>query len=183
MSNSLRNTLLEEANDLGLEFPSNIPTKKLGRMIAEFKGEPVPVEEEPPPSPAAIPDEPQEESGSIKAKEKESAVQRKFRERREAVIAAKKRAMKTRIVTLTNKDSRENEVMTTAYLSAQNQHFGIARIVPLDIPVELEECLIHVAETAVMTLHKDEIVNGKRTGNKVPVRTLKYAISYGRTTE
>jgi len=30
-----------------------------------------------------------------------------------------------------------------------------------------------------MTLHKDEIIDGKRTGNKVATRVKKYAISYG----
>jgi hypothetical protein len=84
-----------------------------------------------------------------------------------------------KVVTLTNKDARENDVVTTAYLSVQNQYFAVARNVPLDIPVELEICLIKLAENAMITLHRDEIdSNGRRTGNKVTARVKKYAVSY-----
>ena len=51
-------------------------------------------------------------------------------------------------------------------------------MVPLDIPVELEVCLIGVAKDTMMTIHKEETIGGKRTGNKVAVSVPKFAISY-----
>jgi hypothetical protein len=86
--------------------------------------------------------------------------------------------MTTQIVTITNKDPRENDVVTTAFLSFENQYFGKARNVPLDIPVELEVALISIAEGCIMTMHKDEVVNNRRTGNKITQRVKKYAVSY-----
>lgn len=193
-----RELLLAEANDLVEsgdmeEFPANIPTAKLKVKIAEAKGEPVPVEEVAPPSPEvkAEPEavaEPEEslfkenEAGVVvetpKAMHIPPAPRGSHAARRQAIAKRREEAMKTRVVTITNKDSRENDVVTTAYLAVENQHFGISRIVPLDVPVELEECLINCAKECVMSMHKDEIIKGNRTGNKVTVRTKKYAVSY-----
>jgi hypothetical protein len=99
---------------------------------------------------------------------------------RRKIAEARKKAFKTHIVTLTNKDSRENDVMTTVNLSFENQYFGLSKIIPLGVPVELEKALIDIAESTRITLHKDEVVSGKRTGNKVPVSVKKFAISYSR---
>lgn len=98
--------------------------------------------------------------------------------KRKRISDAKAAAFKKRIVTISSNDKRDSEYVTTAYLSMENQYFGIARIVPLDIPVELEQCLIDVAKMTEITLHKDEVVDGKRTNNKVPTRVRKYNISY-----
>lgn len=95
-----------------------------------------------------------------------------------AIRDAKARAMKTRVVTITNNDKRDSHMTTTAYLSCENEYFGISRSVPLDVPIELEQCLIDVAVETKMVNHVDEIVNGRRTGNKVPKLTRKYAVSY-----
>lgn len=181
MANQEREDLLEQANALGLDFHSNIPTPKLQALVDEAMGPAVKSDEElaaeaeeageveapqqdqaPAPEPApALPDNPQVA-------------------KRRAINARKQAAFKKRVVTITNKDNRENEVMTTVHLSVENQHFGISKIVPLDIPVELEECLIDQAEHTMMTLHKDQIVGGRRTGNKVAVPSKKFAISYAR---
>ena len=179
MSN--RQEMIDEANVLGLEFPGNISNIKLSTLIAEEKGAPVPVDETPPPSPAAKVEDFSETAAETMASVKSvqrTLSQRKNMKRREHIARAKKVAMRTHIVTITNKDPRENDVMTTAYLSFENQHFGISRLVPLDTPVELEAALIHIAANCTMTQHRDEISEGRRTGNKVPVRTKKYAISY-----
>lgn len=173
---SKREDMILEASDLGLKFKGNISNVKLAAMISEFKGEPIPVEETPPPGPA-VKAEPKEDIASLQSNAQKLANAEHFA-RRQKIAAAKKKAMKTSIVTLTNKDNRENDVMTTAFLSFENQHFGLAKNVPLDIPVELEAALIDVAKRCKITLHKDEIRGGHRTGNKVPVRVDKYAISY-----
>lgn len=194
MSDETRKALLDEANELGLDFHSNIPTPKLQTMVDEAKGLPPAVEETAPASPAAKPeldtgdddDDKLEVEATpevqIKNIRKKAALS-KFALKRQKIAESKTKAMKTQIVTLTNKDNRENDVMTTAYLSFENQYFGLSRIVPLDIPVQLEIALIKIAERSTMTLHKDEIIDGKRTGNKVPMRVKKFAISYGRPVE
>lgn len=99
---------------------------------------------------------------------------------RKRINEAKKTAMKKSVVTITSNDKRDNDVATVAYLGFENQYFSVSKLVPLDVPLELEECLIEIARTTEVTLHKDEIVNGRRTGNKVPVRTRKLNISYER---
>jgi hypothetical protein len=161
-----RDTLLSEANGLGLSFAKNISTKKLQAMVDKANGlsatssPPVPVKEEK----AGIEDD---HTGKPKSL-------------REKIAASKKRALAKQVVTITNKDPRENTIMTTVHLSVENQHFGIARNVPLDVPVEIETCLIELAQGTNMTLHKDEIVRGQRTGNKIATSVKKFVISYGK---
>lgn len=177
-----RQELLDQANELGLEFPANIPTKKLQGMIEEAVGDgtPPPVEDDTPaPNPAVKAEEPVEETNTsagipdVLKNSKDKAVQKRIK-----VKKLRDQAFKTRIVTITNKDNRENDIMTTAYLSFENQYFGLSKLVPLDVPVELEEALIRIAESTMMTLHKDEIVDGKRTGNKIATSVKKFAVSY-----
>jgi len=190
-----REDMIEEANSLDIEFKSNIPGVKLAALIAEAKGEPVAVEETAIPSPAAIIEPPTDEGEDdeaeavvktmtpTQAKNVEKVPKKKlnkFQLKRKKIAEAKKRAFKTQVVTITNKDNRENDMMTTVYASFENQFFGLSKIVPLDIPVELENALIAILENTTMTLHKDEIIDGKRSGNKRPFRVKKFAISYGR---
>ena len=157
---SEREELVAEANELGLEFQANIPTKKLQTKIDEANGvvevsEPVEASK---PAPTAAP---------------------KVLTKRQRIRERKLAAFKTRVVTLTNKDPRDSAVANTAHLSFENSHFGLAKNIPLDIPVELEVALIKVAAAALMPLHKHEYVDGKATGNMVTTRVKKYAISYG----
>lgn len=171
-----RENMIAEAHDLELTFRGNISNKDLQALLAEAKGEPTPLDETPPPGPAVKAEEPK--ADEPEQTEAQRAVSARYKLKRARVVAAKKEAMKTKIVTLTNKDPRENDRVTTAFLSFENQHFGLSKSVPLDIPVELEVSLIHIAENCKITLHKDEIKNGRPTGNKVPMRVKKYAISY-----
>ena len=154
--------LLDQANDLSLEFHSNIPTDKL-RVLIENKLNAEPEVQEDPAD--------------------EEPVNPNLRPRlnkRQRIVKAKQRALKMQVVTITNKDNRENDVMTTVSLSFENEFFGISRSVPLDIAVEIETALVEIAEGTMMTLHKDEVVNGRRTGNKIPVATKKFAVSYAK---
>lgn len=172
-----RTDMIAEAIDFGIDFKGNISNAKLAALLAAFKGEPEP-NEAAPSGPAEKAEEAEhDQDDSILEKVKKRRLS-EFQKKRRQIAEAKTKAFKTRVVTLTNKDSRENDTVTTAYLSVQNQYFAVARYVPLDVAVELEQCLINNAETAMITLHKDEMVNGRRTGNKVPIRVKKYAISY-----
>ena len=200
-----RDELMKQAEELGLDFPKNIPSEKLSRMVdnallseeAETTTQPneedddltdeeMKVEKD---EKAAMEKAAKEESEavaelqkSMKKTEKEDTDRKPSKRMlmRRKIAEARKKAFKTHIVTLTNKDSRENDVMTTVNLSFENQYFGLSKIIPLDVPVELEKALIDIAESTRITLHKDEVVSGKRTGNKVPVSVKKFAISYSR---
>lgn len=159
--------LKAEADVLGVEYSKNIGAAKLAEKIEAYytsqsAGDFVKVKEEPK----------EEVNPEVKGKDSTEVTERK------AIAAFKAAAMETKIVTISSNDKRDNDVVTSVYLSAENQHFGIAKYVPLDIPVELEVCLIDVAKSTYITLHKDEIVDGRRTGNKVPQSVRKFTISY-----
>lgn len=188
MSDQERQDLIDTANALGLEFPSNIPSVKLQAMVDEAQEElpsatPEPLNETPPPSPAMKPEETDDEkeaqAASATPLNKLSANVKRELLKRVRINKAKKAATKTSIVTLTNRDPRENDKVTTAHLTCENQYFSVSRIIPLDVAVELEECLIHIARSTTITLHKDD---GTGTGNRMPVSVKKYAVSYDRRT-
>ena len=168
-----RTELIAKAEELQLTFPKNISTLKLEELIIsslEDDVSPPKVDEGvPEESPAAAEEEPK---GLSKLS--------KLELRRNAIKAAKEKAMVSRVVTITNRDNRENDAMTTAYLSFENQFFGVSKLVPLDIPVELEQGLIDVAEATMIVLHKDEIIGGKRTGNRTKAQVKKFAVSYSK---
>lgn len=169
--------LREEATGLGISFHPNTGAPRLAQLIEEFydaqaSGDII----------KAKPDDEEDDSDTEPKEEVPTAVPTrklsKEEEHRKMIHNAKMAAMATKIVTISSNDKRDSEYTTTAYFSMENQHFGIAKLVPLDVPVELEVCLIDVAKTTMITLHKDEIIDGRRTGNKVPVSVRKYNISY-----
>ena len=152
---SYREDVVAVAKGLGLEFASNIPTDKLAEKIIEAGG--------------TLPENKDEQKSTESARPKTL---------REVVAEARKQAFTTRVVTITNKDSRESDVATAAYLSCQNEYFELSKAVPLDVAVELEQCLIDVALSTNITLHRSEIINGRDTSNKIPVNVKKYTISF-----
>lgn len=184
MASEERKALIEEANELGLEFAKNISDKKLASMIREEKGEPEPVDEEAPEGPAVKSDEELASEGIPTPPEVPPTVKAvapgKPKSRKALIAERRRKAMELSVVTITNRDKRDNEVVTTAHLSVENQFFSISKIVPLDVAVELEACLIKNAETIMIPIHVDEIVNGRRTGNKITKHAKKYTVSYAK---
>jgi hypothetical protein len=197
-----RDELIKQAEELGLDFPKNIPGEKLSKMVDEaleqgpyenqkfdvdelteeemkFENDEKIAKEQAAKEEAAAIAELQESMKKTENSNSDRMPSKRMLMRRK-IAESRKKAFKTHIVTLTNKDSRENDIMTTVHLSFENQHFGLSKIVPLDVPVEIEKALIDIAESTRITLHKDEIVSGKRTGNKIPVSVKKFAISYSR---
>ena len=160
---SEREELIKEARELGLDFPKTIKNTALADLIKSSRTEVV----DPASEPVEIPEESAEPTSEV------------IPGSRAYIVAAKKKAFKTRVVSITNKDPRDSSLTSSVFLSFENQHFSLAKRVPLDIPVELEQGLINVAKSVNMVLHKDEVVNGQSTGNKVPVSVKKYTISYG----
>ena len=159
---SERQELLDQANDLSLEFHSNIPTDKLKVLIENELNK-----------------DPAKQEKSVDEKQVNPNLRPRLN-KRQRIVKAKQRALKMQVVTITNKDNRENDMMTTVSLSFENEFFGISRSVPLDVAVEIETALVEIAEGTMMTLHKDEIVNGRRTGNKTAVSVKKFAVSYAK---
>jgi len=153
-----------EADQLGLKYSPNIGLAKLEEKIEKYY-------------------ETQASDDIVKVKETdtnpdeaEKLTQEQIRAK--ILLTAKAKAFKTQIVTITSNDKRDNHIATTAYLSMDNQYFGRSRYVPLDVPVELEQCLIDVAKDIKIMLHVDEVIDGKRTGNKVPKMVNKYVVSF-----
>lgn len=91
----------------------------------------------------------------------------------------REKAFKTKVVTIIYNDKRDNNETTTAYLTCENNYFAISRIVPLGIPVELEQCLIDTAKEVEILVHLPEVKNGRPTGNHIPSRIKKYTITEG----
>ena len=162
--------LKAEADVLGVAYNANIGAAKLAAKIEEYyaAGESANKVVEKPvvPEPKTDHATPQSKQASIEAAQ------------RKAVADAKAAAMVTKIVTVSSNDKRDNDMVTSEYVSCENQYFGIAKYVPFDIPVELEVCLIDVLKSSMITLHKDEIIDGRRTGNKIPMSVRKFNISY-----
>jgi hypothetical protein len=150
-----REDLVDQANELGLEFAPNIGDKKLKELINAELGQ---------------------ENDKVAIQTHLTPLQK----RNIKAAERKKAALKTKVVTITNRDARESGIANSVHLSFENTFFGLAKNVPLDVPVELEVALITIAEKTLMTLHKDEVnAEGKRTGNKIPVRVFKFSVSYG----
>lgn len=160
--------LKAEADVLGLEYNKNIGATKLSEKIEAY------YESQAAGDSVKVQSEEKEEEAPKKANGKETDEQRKRRK----VMEAKNAAMKLRRVTITNNDTRENGVLTADYFGFENQHFGKSLLVPFNIPCELPQCILNVINSTYVTLHTDEIVDGKRTGNKVPKSMKKYNISY-----
>ncbi len=97
---------------------------------------------------------------------------------KEIVAEAKKKAMKKRIVTIIYNDKRDNDQVNTAFLTCENQFFALSKVVPLNIPVELEQCLIDTAKEAKILLHVPYVKDGVNTGVCKYRFINKYSVSY-----
>ena len=94
------------------------------------------------------------------------------------VAKAKAAAVKNRVVTITSNDKRDSNVETTVIATCENQYFGLTKILPLNVPIEVEQCLIDTIKEIKIPLHVPETINGRQTGNSVLSETNKYNISY-----
>lgn len=183
MSDKTYNELKEEAIKLGVQFKGNPKKDELEKMIKDFL-----IEEAGDAIAVKIDDvdedieDTEEETGLSRARtirnDKAGKLVSKADRLKQMIADAKKEAFKKRVVILTSNDKRDNDYVTSVPLFFENQYFALDRIVPLGIAVELEQCLIDIAKSTTITLHKDEIVDGKRTGNKIPVQAKKFNISY-----
>jgi len=154
--------LRTEADQLGIKYSQNIGAAKLSAKIEEFYKN-------------------QSAGGSVDKlveKAEEADVKSTKKDGPKGLQEIRKEAMATRVVTLTLNDKKENDKATVAPLSVENAYFGVSKLVPLDMPVELENCLIELAQSLKCTAFTDEIVNGKRTGNHKISLVRKYVVSF-----
>ncbi len=173
MSEKNMKDLKAEATALGIEFKGNVSRVKLSEMIenhyeSQAAGDFV----------EAVEDDTETDIEVEIPKTRSTTMTDKKKRFNSLVSEAKKKAFKTKIVTVSSIDKRDNDVTTAEPIMFENQYFGISKIVPLDIPIELEQCLIDILESTKIILHVDEIIDGKRTGNKTPRMVRKFSVSY-----
>lgn len=109
-------------------------------------------------------------------KEKESVKKAK-----PAVVTEEKvRELKARSlskVRVTNLD-KENSEATTVFVGVHNMHIDLARVVPLDMEIALEEALIQELQNRTMIVNKPQVdANGKKTGNTVAATAPAFAVT------
>lgn len=97
----------------------------------------------------------------------------------ELINKVKKEAFAKRKVTISYNDKRDNNEVNSIYLTCENMYFSLSKLVPLDVPIELEQCLINTAKEAKISVHRPDIVKGVQNVDKIrSVFAPKYTISY-----
>lgn len=185
MEEKTHSQLKEEAAALGISFKGNTSKAELIAMIDEF------YENEAAESKVEVRtdltpedeideafeevEEPQLPNRIMKRVGRLNAVKSRELALKARVAKAKEEAFKKRIVTISSNDTRDNQHVTAVPLFFENQYFALDRIVPLNIPVELEQCLIDIAKTTTIAIHKRER-HGGNIGKTVYAK--KFNISY-----
>lgn len=121
--------------------------------------------------------EPNINNENLNIEEKDNQVE-EIKSLRDILPKIKADAFKTSVVTITSNDKRDNNITNAVLLNCENQFFAISKFVPLNVAVELEQCLIDSAKDVKIMIHVDEIINGSRTGNSTVELINKYNISY-----
>lgn len=162
--------LKQEAAELGISFQPNIGADKLQAKIDEWY-----VSQET--SGNGIQDavkkqEAMEQSGEKSAvKDNDEAANHmgSYAKRAEA------EARKTRIVTITDNDQRENNQTTVAVVNCSNTYFDLGTAyIPLNIPVEVKQGHLNVLSETEIPLH----VKDPKTNLSTLTMRKRYAISY-----
>lgn len=176
--------LKEEATALGISFKGNTSKSELAAMIEDFyenEASESKVKVRDDLAPEVDEDEEEVENTLelpnriMKRVNKINGAKSKDLALKALVAKAKEEAFKKRVVTISSNDTRDNQHVTAVPLFFENQYFALDRIVPLNIPVELEQCLIDIAKSTTIAIHKREHNNGK-IGKTVYAK--KFNISY-----
>ena len=89
---------------------------------------------------------------------------------------AKKKAFKKKVVIISSNDKRDNDTATTVYATCENQYFALAKIIPLNIEVEVEQCLLDSLSDVEIMLQTDVVKDGVALGVSTPTFIKKYNI-------
>lgn len=162
--------LKQEATELGISFNQNIGADKLQAKIDAYY-------------------ESQETSGNeiLAAVEKQEAMEKseeksavsdkgiKSNDLAKFISAAESAARKTRIVTITDNDQRENNQTTVAVVNCSNLYFDLGTVyIPLNVPVEVRQGHINVLLETEIPLH----VKDPKTGLSTLAMRKRYSVSY-----
>lgn len=179
MEEKSHSQLKDEATALGISFKGNTSKAELTDMIEEFYANEVNESKvevrtdlKPEDDDVVVPELP---NRIMKRIDKVSGTKGKSLELKALIAEAKQRAYKKRVVTISSNDTRDNQYVTAVPLFFENQYFALDRIVPLNIPVQLEQCLIDIAKSTTIAIHKRDQVDGK-IGTTVYAK--KFNISY-----
>ena len=162
--------LKQEATELGISFQSNIGADKLQAKIDEWY-----VSQET--SGNEIQDavkkqeamEQSEEKSAVKDNDDANTHMNKYAKK------AEEDARKTRIVTITDNDQRENNQTTVAVVNCSNIYFDLGTAyIPLNVPVEVKQGHLNVLSETEIPLH----VKDPKTNLSTLTMRKRYAISY-----
>lgn len=185
MEEKTHSQLKDEAAALGIGFKGNTSKVELISMIEEFydseaEDSKVAVRTDLAPEDELEEEVPELPNRIMKRIVNISGTKSKEKSLKAMIAKAKEAAFTKRIVTISSNDTRDNQHVTAIPLFFENQYFALDRIVPLNIAVELEQCLIDIAKTTTIAIHKRERVGGN-TGKTVYAK--KFNISYEDTRE
>ena len=143
----------EEATNLGIEFRSNLGAVKLQTKIDEYyENESADASEVSVDTEEEIEDEAQGKLTPVAVK---TVVKKKLTDEevhRLTIAKLKKEMVKTKVVRVNMVDKRENSEVTSYFV----QNGVVGRHIPLDVPIELEQCLVdQLRRTKVPTHVKD----------------------------
>ena len=162
--------LKQEATELGISFQPNIGADKLQAKIDEWY-----VSQET--SGNGIQDavkkqeamEQSEEKSAVKDNDDANTHMNKYAKK------AEEDARKTRIVTITDNDQRENNQTTVAVVNCSNIYFDLGTAyIPLNVPVEVKQGHLNVLSETEIPLH----VKDPKTNLSTLTMRKRYAISY-----
>lgn len=144
--------LKQEATELGIEFSANIGAAKLAEKIESYYSSQENSEKEIQDAEVAA------RALELEAEEKSEvrpAVSNKGEaSRRKKAREAEERARKTRVVTVTDNDTRENNQTTVAVANCTNMYFDLGTVyIPLNVPVEVRQGHIDILNGVEIPLH------------------------------
>ena len=161
--------LKQEATELGISFNQNIGVDKLQTKIDEwYKSQETSGSE----IQAAV-----EKQEAMEKSEEKSAVKdsKGSVDLKSFAAKAEAEARKTRIVTITDNDQRENNQTTVAVVNCSNLYFDLGTAyIPLNVPVEVRQGHINVLLETEIPLH----VKDPKTGLSTLAMRKRYAVSY-----
>ena len=138
--------LKQEATELGIEYSANIGAAKLAEKIEAFytsqetSGEEILT--------AAV-----EAKEAVEKSEEKPAVKGKSNKYAKAKEAEEK-ARRTKVVTITDNDTRENNQTTVAIVNCTNMYFDLGTVyIPLNVPVEVRQGHLDVLAGVEIPLH------------------------------
>lgn len=143
----------DKADALGVKYSPNIGLASLKKKINDFIT-----------------------SGSVGLDDKELVVKELKEEKAES---AKDKALTRKKVQITNLDPKEGE-FTTAYKCIINEHFTLAKVIRLNQPIGLEQCLIDAIRRDRIQKVMPEVDEhtGKATGNFTTISVAHYNVEF-----